>query len=485
MTDDRCAADIWADDLLGRRDDAKLLQKFLTQKVADLRRRGKTACYTLNIDAAWGQGKSFFVDRFRRQLEADGSRVAVINAWAEDYVDDPFLGVMAEVLKAVKPERSPAAQKTLKTVAASTGKVVSVLGKHASRAALTRIFGEDGAELAATLGDELAKGGFETLADLSEATSARLGNTLIKQFEESRRTIKHFKAELAKLITVGDKIDPLFVLIDELDRCRPSHAITMLERIKHLFDIEGMIFVVTTDSDQLRHAVNAIYGPEFDSRGYLLRFFDRTYRFPKPERTNYVAQLFRMHGIDTTKLRSPPYDTEHEKFFTNVSEAFDLSLREIERACDMLESFVTLWDKKFRIVMPYLLPLLISAMRGDARLFEVMSKDTALPEDVSNRFKRTTVITFARNDHFGRRQQSEVIDLEDLINAVLQHRNNYLPEIARKQDGDPSTDWAASCYEEEFLRGHGNSFSGKGPKSILNDYPAMVGGVGRLTLREP
>ncbi|WP_419182173.1 P-loop NTPase fold protein [Pantoea ananatis] len=35
---------------------------------------------------------------------------------------------------------------------------------------------------------------------------------------------------------------PLFVFVDELDRCRPTYAIEMLETIKHLFSIENVVY---------------------------------------------------------------------------------------------------------------------------------------------------------------------------------------------------------------------------------------------------
>ncbi|MEL0615029.1 P-loop NTPase fold protein, partial [Marinomonas arenicola] len=49
------------------------------------------------------------------------------------------------------------------------------------------------------------------------------------------------------------------MFVDELDRCRPSYAVEMLESIKHIFDIKGIVFVVATDSEQLQHGVKAIY----------------------------------------------------------------------------------------------------------------------------------------------------------------------------------------------------------------------------------
>jgi len=365
-------------------------------------------------------------------------------------------------------------------MASATGKVVTVLGKHFSRAALTRFVGEDGAELTQFAGSEWAKGGFSALADLGDVASANLANGLVKQFEDSRLTIKQFKQALEDLIKGDARKQPLFVLIDELDRCRPTHAVAMLERIKHLFDVDGLVFVLATDTDQLRHAINAIYGATFDSRGYLLRFFDRTYRFPEPDRLAYVGHLFKQHSIDTTKLRSPPDDKDHVKFFTQVVDTFDLPLREIERCCDMLETVITLWNKPFRIQMPYMLPLIVAAMKPDPEFFRALSTSSLLSESFQDRFPRSVSVQFSGLSEWGEPKGQETSPLKQLLTTILGHRTATVPRITAQHDGDPRSDWVKDCFREEFSKGNGNSFHGAGPKSFITRYPDLVGQVGRL-----
>lgn len=472
--------DIWAGDLLGRRADAELLQQFLTRRVAELRARGATACYTLNIDARWGQGKSYFLERFGKHLEGEGYRVASINAWAEDYVEDPFIGVMAEILKAFGGEKSAAAKKTMTAMAAATGKVLGVVGKHAAKGVLKKAFGVDGAEMAAEVGAEAAKAGTDTLAELSDAASAKLADTLVKQFEESRQTIAHFKKALAKLIA-GSGRQPLFVLIDELDRCRPTHAVAILERLKHLFDVDGLVFVLATDTDQLRHAINAVYGASFDSRGYLLRFFDRTYRFPEPDRQAYVAHLFKQHAIDTSKLRSPPDDNGHVRFFTQVVDTFDLPLREIERCCDMLETVITLWDKPFGIQMTFMLPLIVAAMKPDPEFFAELARTTHLSKDYADRFKRTIYITFPAFHDYHAKVEAQAFTVQQLLETALSGRGALLRDHMSRRGDTPHDTWWWTCFKEEFHNAHGNQSFGDGPISFIHQYPRLVGRVGRLS----
>ena len=80
-------------------------------------------------------------------------------------------------------------------------------------------------------------------------------------------------------------------MIDELDRCRPSYAIELLEVAKHLFSVDRVVFVLAVNRVELAHSVKALYGAEFDAAGYLERFFDLEYLLPAPDRKQFVLQV--------------------------------------------------------------------------------------------------------------------------------------------------------------------------------------------------
>ena len=80
---------------------------------------------------------------------------------------------------------------------------------------------------------------------------------------------------------IVEKAEKLVIFIDELDRCKPSFAIEMLERIKHYFDDKRIIFVVSLNKEQLIHTISNYYGSEFDATRYLNRFFDVSINLPE------------------------------------------------------------------------------------------------------------------------------------------------------------------------------------------------------------
>ncbi len=85
------------------------------------------------------------------------------------------------------------------------------------------------------------------------------------------------KASLSSLVaSVGEgKRPPVIIIVDELDRCRPTYAVKLLEEIKHAFDVHGLVFILGMNGEQLGHSLSGAYGPGFNGPAYLSRFISR------------------------------------------------------------------------------------------------------------------------------------------------------------------------------------------------------------------
>ena len=118
---------------------------------------------------------------------------------------------------------------------------------------------------------------------------------------------------------------------DELDRCRPSYAVEFLEVAKHLFSVDRIVFVLAVNLDQLAHSVRALYGSDFDAKGYLRRFVDVDFYLPDPDRDAFIREQLQATEIadyfDKTPL-GEKLRTMLQKFFG----ASDLSLRTVGQA---------------------------------------------------------------------------------------------------------------------------------------------------------
>lgn len=69
-----------------------------------------------------------------------------------------------------------------------------------------------------------------------------------------------------------ERADKVVIFIDELDRCKPTYAVKLLERIKHYFNNDKIIFVFSTNLEELQSSVKCVYGESFNAYRYLDRF---------------------------------------------------------------------------------------------------------------------------------------------------------------------------------------------------------------------
>lgn len=469
----------WAKDYLKRQKDSVFLRDFLVARVAERRARGVGRSYVLNLDASWGEGKTFFLERFKKDLEADYS-VAYVNAWEDDHAEDPLLALMAAIDGALGGSKKKSTSKIIGAVKRASGKIAVTATKHALLGLSRRVIGSDGLDAVSA---ETAK---EIEASSEAAVEDIIGKhaeAALKNFEIAKRTIIDFRSKLSKLVGSTAVRRPFFILIDELDRCRPLYAVSLLERVKHLFEIEDVVFVVATDTDQLRHAVTAVYGVGFDGAGYLLRFFDRTYRFAQPDSKAFVEAQFQIFEIDSNTLSSP-VDNDHAAYFSSVARASRLSLREIERCIDVLRSAITVWpytQKGARLELAYLLPLIVAHCRGDRLLFDTLSKLNTI--ELQRQWNGSDVVLPLP---YGGPNRPTAFGIAEATQQMLERANQKLTDIANVQQVPAGIKgWVCERYFDELQKVRsGVQTSSWDGKSVIRTYPELVGSVGRLSGRE-
>lgn len=240
----------------------------------------------ISLDAKWGDGKTFFVRQieetlkyFRaKQLETEEKllkdlesyeylkdSVAVkettvehiylpvyYNAWMYDDHNDPLMSLLLVMTKQC--------------------------GGAYNTKINTKSLGERLLAVASSLPISIKKVNPATLInELQEGKMDIL--SAVKTEEDIKECVRHVFNDI-----IVEKAEKLVVFIDELDRCKPSFAIEMLERIKHYFDDERIIFVVSLNKEQLIHTISNYYGSEFDATRYLNRFFDVSINLPEISR---------------------------------------------------------------------------------------------------------------------------------------------------------------------------------------------------------
>ena len=262
-------------DLLERRNNVVVLTRIL---------RTIDGPCTISVDAEWGEGKTTFLKMWNQHLKNQDFPVIFFNAWETDYSQDPFIALSDEIKNALDEYASPGWGPKIDTFRRVTINVV----KHAAPA--------------------LIRLGTAGVLDINAITEQEIGNALssyaenrLSAYRSMHTSIVEFRSNLediAQSLSEENSGQPLVIIIDELDRCRPTYAIELLEAAKHLFAADNVMFIFGVNSRQLAHSVRAIYGDSFDGEAYLQRFFHIRYRLPSFGTQNLVTSNWHQLGLD-------------------------------------------------------------------------------------------------------------------------------------------------------------------------------------------
>ena len=96
----------------------------------------------------------------------------------------------------------------------------------------------------------------------------------------------NLKAAIQKFVTSSEP--RVLFLVDELDRCRPDYAIAYLETIKHIFDVQGAVFILAADRKQLENSARTAFGPDLDFEEYYRKFVHREVSLPPISKDGYT-----------------------------------------------------------------------------------------------------------------------------------------------------------------------------------------------------
>ena len=280
----------------------------------------------IGIDADWGNGKTTFLRMLRQFLSNKRVLVVSFNAWESDYVSDPFTAIVTELTDTMEDYANESGAEFETKI--KTGLVHANVVIRARASAMLRLLV---AEIPVA-----GKALEEVVAGLTDSQE----DDRITAYREARKSVEEFRAvleDIARLAPAGIERGPLVVMIDELDRCRPSYAVELLEVAKHLFAVDGVVFVVAVNREELAHSIKALYGSDFDARGYLGRFFDVDFHLPDPNRSRFIKEATKAVGIQTYLGRTTDHSGPSElHMLDSMLEAFFgepvVSLRTVARA---------------------------------------------------------------------------------------------------------------------------------------------------------
>lgn len=319
---------------------------------------GSQGC-VLAINGEWGTGKTTFIKMWEKDLLNSGYEVLFYNAWETDYIADPVITIVHKLLELVSED-----SKEYKGLKSLLGKLVVDVTKDFGSNVLRNI----------------SKFAPNTVDELENIASAYISNIF-----EQKHNIDALKKELKSFINEHAEKHPIVFFIDELDRCNPHYAVSVLETIKHLFEESNVVFVLAINRTALCAAIKGYYGSDsIDAEEYLRRFIDFEYHLPKPNIETYCNFLYDHYGYNSfleNKERKQYQefiydDMVFKKFAYSFCQSLNLNLRFIDR----LYSYTRLTMYQFSlnsIVYPRLYFILCFIRTKDSEFFYKI-KDASL-----------------------------------------------------------------------------------------------------------
>lgn len=284
------------------------------------------------LDAPWGAGKTAFVKMWAAHLNDNKEQEIpsmYFNAWETDFAVDPLVPFMETIKK-----RLPG---VLEYGLMEKARELVPLVVH----------------------DIVGRAAGDTLAGIAKEGAEKMTH---------HDKMSAFKGAIESFAKSG-KAKRIVIFVDELDRCRPDYAVKTLERIKHLFGVPGVIFVLAVNRKQLRDSVSALYGVEKkDADIYLRRFIEFDFTMQEPGAGEYIklhAKRLRVtqHLIekDITDKETPAACKSFLERIEWLAGLYDYSLRDIEQLLMRITLVLRSLGREERLSYPVLLaPLLVA-----------------------------------------------------------------------------------------------------------------------------
>ena len=337
----------FADDIFSRQQ--------LVESIANLATRLEEPM-VLGLSAPWGHGKSTIIERLKTHIATNfQSDIGFVHydAYKNDYMSDVFISFVSSINNFLESniEKAEGSNKAVivaaqKELIASGAKICKSLVKNGLIRGIK--YASSGLIDIPAIGEDIETAIKDTISDSAEdivgSASAGVENLIKERFAEACKDtdlIANFARKL-QLAIESTNMKRLIFVIDELDRCQPSFSVEVLEKIKHFFSSEKVLFVLAYNKEQLNQSIRHVYGVN-NPNIYLQRFIDlESDVSTKVETiedeqavTRYINWLITQHLFDQG-WKNPILRILKDSFKMLDQ---NYSLRSIERICTKISTY--------------------------------------------------------------------------------------------------------------------------------------------------
>lgn len=275
------------------------------------------------LDGPWGSGKSHFLKCWcGAHVHGFGYSediVVYFDAFKNDYLSDPLLALTFALEKRfANGNGAPKKIEKLKHAAISAGKPLLRIGLAAATAGVSEASGPIIAAIVGAANEQANS----LLDELWKAETGRMA------------AMENFAKALTELATAEDEQRQFIFIVDELDRCRPDYALSLLEIIKHFFSVPNVHFVLGVNLEELGNSIQSRYGAGVDTNAYLQKFIDVRMRLEPgldhgPQGSE--ARTYFNHVADAMALDNAHYKGMIDCYLEIWGESCPLTLRNMEK----------------------------------------------------------------------------------------------------------------------------------------------------------
>lgn len=318
----------------------------LIRIIEQVTNKGQGCCF--GIDGEWGSGKTFVLEKFEEKLKEIQSEETADNkyyvfhydCWKYDYYEEPIIAIISAMIDEIENEPRFFSEE-IQNVGKLAGKTVKDVLKAIMRELAQNKIGIDLVELATGI-----------LKDYDEEKEQNKDFDSLYGFRKALDTTRRGILEIANNKAV-------IIVVDELDRCLPTYAIKILERLHHIFhELDNVVVMVSMDKRQLEQSIKALYG-DIDVDVYLRKFISFKVHLDNGIADNFISKyesyvsLFR--------------NTEEERinfFFKSIMQGIDMRTQErIFRKAEIIHYMISAEEKMDSSIMTFEILFLTVALK--------------------------------------------------------------------------------------------------------------------------
>lgn len=365
----------------------------------------------ISLNGEWGSGKTFFVKQIEKVISNLNGNV---DKEIADFIDDFKNKELKDINIQGKMEtiyfnawEYDSSQDPLIAL------IYSIIANNSDL--------KDMAQIREEIGDKIAR----IISGLNLGVSF-FGGKVSAEYQHNYRENKNITEEIISMEQIkkifnqilqyimAERVEKLVIFIDELDRCNPSFAVKVLERVKHFFDDERFIFVFSVNLNELQYTIKKFYGEGIDGYAYLDKFFDLSFSLPDIDLESYINSKGIIIAGERYYL---------DEVSTEMCKIYNFSLRQCNRYLKLISLVIKRLKESNRNILAshVLFPILLAIKIKNINLYTSIINGNGESELKEVILKSSKIIK-AFNSYFGYYEKINddlYFDFHELYNSIF------------------------------------------------------------------